>query len=124
MKAALALLLSLTAAPWQGAYPGSRLVPIGREATVLGQPQRMAYFTTAAPPEVVAEHYARRWRAEGLPVIVQREPSRGAVVASALSTRDGTLVAVVAERIAPGRTLAFLVSRAVWSGRPGGEAPR
>lgn len=120
----LALVLALSAAPWRGAYPGARLVPVGGEATVLGRPQRLAYFTTAAAPEVVAAHYARRWRAEGFPAVVQREPSRGAVLAAALSTRDGTLVAVVAEQVAPGRTLAFLVVRSLWSGRPGVGAAR
>jgi hypothetical protein len=124
MRVPLALALVLAAGPWRGAYPGSRLVPIGREATVLGQPQRMAFLTTADPPEAVAAHYARRWRAEGFPTIVQREPSRGAVAASALSTRDGTLVAVVAGRVAPGRTLVLLVVRSVWSARAGAEVAR
>jgi hypothetical protein len=116
---ALALWLSLSAAPWRGAYPGARLVPVGGEATVLGQPQRLAFFTTADAPEAVAGFYARRWRAEGFPAVTQREPSRGAVVAAALSTREGTLVAVVADRVAPGRTLVFLVVRALWTAREG-----
>jgi hypothetical protein len=113
------LLLMLSAAPWRGAYPGARLVPIGGEATVLGQPQRLAFFTSADPPDAVVSFYARRWRAQGFPAIAQREPSRGVLVAAALSTREGTLVTVIADRIAPGRTLVFLVVRALWSAQGG-----
>lgn len=109
------LLLALSAAPWRGAYPGAPLVPVGGEATVLGRPQRLAYFTTPDEPTAVAGYYALRWRTQGFPALTQREPSRGAVVAAALSTRDGTLVAVVADRVAPGRTLVFLVVRSLWS---------
>jgi hypothetical protein len=120
---ALALLLALSSAPSRGAYPGARLVPIGGEATVLGQPQRLAFFTTADPPDAVAAFYVRRWRAEGFPALAQREPSRGALVAAALSTRDGILVAVTADRVAPGRTLVFLAVRALWTTPArGGEA--
>jgi hypothetical protein len=115
----MALWLALSAAPWRGAYPGARLVPVGGEATVLGQPQRLAFFTTADPPKAVAGFYMRRWRKEGFPAVAQREPSRDAVVAAALSTREGTLVAVIADRVGPGRTLVFLVVRALWSGREG-----
>ncbi|HZN92138.1 MAG TPA: hypothetical protein VFB81_05515 [Myxococcales bacterium] len=123
----LALVLALSAAPtapWRGVYPGAHLVPIGGEATVLGQPQRLAYFTTTDEPDAVAGYYARRWRAQGFPAVAQREPSRRAVVAAALSTRDGTLVAVVADRVAPGRTLVFLVVRSLWSAGRGGESAR
>jgi hypothetical protein len=116
---ALALCLSLAAAPWRGVYPGARLVPVGGEATVLGQPQRLAFFTTADAPEAMASFYARRWRAEGFPAITQREPSRGTVMAAALATREGTLVAVIADRFAPGRTLVFVVVRSLGSGREG-----
>jgi hypothetical protein len=108
---AFALLLAL-------AYPGAPLVPISGEDA-----QRLAYFTTADPPGAVAAFYVRRWRTDGFPSFAQREPSRGAVVAAALSTRDGTLVAVIAGRVAPGRTLAFLVVRSLWAG-PEGAPPR
>ncbi|HVE84727.1 MAG TPA: hypothetical protein VND93_17850, partial [Myxococcales bacterium] len=117
---AFGLMVALSV-PWRGAYPGSRLVPVGAEAMVLGQPQRMAYFSTADAPWAVADFYARCWRAEGFPVVVQPEPSRGAVVAAAFSTRSGLVVAVVADRVAPGRTLAFLVIRALGSKRPDAE---
>ena len=109
---ALALLLALSSTPWRGAYPGARLVPIGGG--------ELSSFTTGDPPDAVASFYARRWRGDGFPSIVQREPSRGAVVAAAFSTRDGTFVAVIADRIAPGRTLAFLVVRALWTAPRGG----
>jgi len=109
---ALALLLALSSAPWRGAYPGARLVPIGGSG--------LSSFTTADPPDAVAAFYVRRWRADGFPSIAQREPSRGAVVAAAFSTRDGTLVALIADRLSPGRTLAFLVVRALWTTPPGG----
>lgn len=109
---ALALLLALSSAPWHEAYPGARLVPIGG--------QELASFTTADPPDAVASFYVRRWRTDGFPAIAQREPSRGAVVASAFSTRDGILVAVIADRVSPGRTLAFLVVREIWTTPRGG----
>lgn len=124
MVGRLALLLALSAAPWRGAYPGSRLVPMGPPATVLGQPQRMAYLTTADPPIAVARYYARRWRAEGFPSLVQPEPSRGAVLAAALSTRDGVLVAVVADQTSPGRTLVLLVVRSLRGAGPGAGGAR
>ena len=61
----LLLALALSAAPWWGAYPGTRLVPVGGPATVLGQLQRVAYFTTGDAPEAVAGHYIRLWRGRG-----------------------------------------------------------
>jgi hypothetical protein len=105
--------IALAQVPSRAPYPAAPLTPIGGEVLILGQRQRTAFFSTPDEPRAVIGHFARRWRREGLPVLVQEDPS-GLMFAGAFATAEGVIVLVSAQRASPHRTLAFLVVRDAW----------
>lgn len=108
------LLIAQTAAGGEPpfSYPSVRPVPIAQGLSIGKMNLQASYFTTPDALDVVATHFASRWRDEGYPVVVEGEgPGR---VVSAYLTREGVQRVVVLSR--RGRvTLVLCVERPLGS---------
>ncbi|MFP2931778.1 hypothetical protein ACLESO_42705 [Pyxidicoccus sp. 3LG] len=97
-------------------YPGTLHTRIGNDLVIGGEYYRLAYFTTPDPMKKVAEYFARKWREDGYPTVVEGDLKDEAVV-SALFTREGLQRGVVL-RQHQGKTLGFTVLRDLWVRSP------
>lgn len=104
--------LALASPPPLPVYPGATHTRIGGELLAGGERMRLAYFTTRDPLPQVAEHFARAWTEQGLPVVVDGDLAREGVV-SAFHTRDGLQLAVVLVT-RRGKTLGFTALKDLW----------
>ena len=90
-------------------YPGAVHTRIGNDLIIAGEYYRLAYFTTDDSLEKVADYFARHWRTQGYPTVVDGDLRDEAVV-SALYTREGLQRGVVLRRHL-GKTVGFTVLR-------------
>ncbi|MCP3145306.1 hypothetical protein [Pyxidicoccus xibeiensis] len=93
-------------------YPGTLHTRIGNDLVIGGEYYRLAYFTTPDSMAKVAEYFARKWREDGYPTVVEGDMKDEAVV-SALYTREGLQRGVVLRQHL-GKTLGFTVLRDLW----------
>jgi hypothetical protein len=99
-------------------YPGAVHTRIGNDLVISGEYYRLAYFTTDDSMEKVAGYFARYWREQGYPTVVEGDLRDEAVV-SALYTREGLQRGVVLRRHL-GKTVGFTVLRDLWARAPKG----
>ena len=88
-------------------YPGAVHTRIGNDLVIDGRYYRIAYFTTADPPQQVGAYFAKLWTQAGYPVTVDGDFQPEGVV-SAFYTREGLQRSVVLTRHL-GKTLGFTV---------------
>lgn len=70
-------------------YPGARTFPMADDASLEGQPFKLAYFVTDDRPEAVVRYYAAYWKSRGM--LVDGSGTAEAGRLTALDTADGTL---------------------------------
>ncbi len=97
-------------------YPGAVHTRIGNDLIIAGEYYRLAYFTTDDPMEKVADYFAKHWREQGYPTVVEGDLREEAVV-SALYTREGLQRGVVLRRHL-GKTVGFTALRDLWVRAP------
>ncbi|WP_338865382.1 hypothetical protein [Myxococcus stipitatus] len=97
-------------------YPGTIHTRIGNDLVIGGEYYRLAYFTTTDPMKKVVAYFAKKWRDEGYPTVVEGDLEEEAVV-SAIFTREGLQRGVVL-RVHHGKTVGFTALRDLWTRPP------